>query len=130
MRAPRLIVVLAAVCVVAAAVTAGAEASVMKGRIIDMSCPGPCVPEETGHPFAGTADVVVTRTSSGAVVRRLSVDGSTFKTAVRPGRYVVEVTPYPDETPNRCWVGSSERVRAHKHKVARVQLTVRNDCLL
>jgi hypothetical protein len=119
-----------AVAAIAATPAQAHRSTAIKGQIIDMSCPGPCVPEETGHPFGGTANVIITRASSGAVVRRLSVEGATFKTGVRPGRYIVEVDPYPDPTPNRCWVGSSERVRAHKHKVAHVQLTVRNDCLL
>jgi hypothetical protein len=130
MRAMRVIAVLAAIGLTAAPTAGAAGSTGIKGRVVDLSCPGPCYPDDTGHPFAGPGEIVVKRVSNREVVRRTTVDAGAFRVGVRAGSYSVRVIPYPDEPGRPCWDGDKQRVRVEAGELARIRLEVRNSCLL
>jgi hypothetical protein len=116
-----------------AGLTASAAASPntgIEGRIVDLSCPGPCVAGQAEKPFEGPAEVIVRRKPSREIVRQRTVEGGAFLFGVRAGRYSVRVQPYPDQPGEVCWTGSRQRVAVAHGEVESVRLAVRNKCLL
>ena len=68
----------------------------VSGRIIDVTCYGPCAQVGSDpKPFEGHADVVVTDKKTGEQVARASVEGSKYSVLAPPGRYRIVAIPYP-----------------------------------
>ena len=91
-------------CAPALAGTASIPEETVSGRIIDVTCFGPCAPGTNPKPFEGHADIVVTQKKTGDQVARVSVKGSKYSVLAPPGRYRIVAIPFPEQDSN-CWVG-------------------------
>jgi hypothetical protein len=99
------------------------------GTVINITCPGPCRPGDTGPPFQGEAIIEVRRARGQRVVARALVSDSQFAIAVRPGRYQVTVIPYPMQQPS-CWRGSTLAAHVQRGESVTLRLTVANGCVV
>ena len=104
--------------------TTAAKGSGIKGRVVDATCYGPCVPGADPAPYSGEAEVVVRRLPRGRRVAELEVDESRYRKRLRPGRYRLEA-----EIEGRCWEGQAKRVRVRRGEFTRVRLPVVNECI-
>jgi hypothetical protein len=104
--------------------TTGSDASGVKGRVVDATCYGPCVPGADPVPYSGEAEVVVRRLPRGGRVAALQVEESRYRKRLRPGRYRLEV-----EIEGRCWEGEAKRVRVRRGEFKRARLRVVNECV-
>ncbi|MEJ7876914.1 MAG: hypothetical protein WKF62_09655 [Solirubrobacterales bacterium] len=98
------------------------------GRIIDVTCFGPCAPGTNPRSFEGTADVVATDPTTGVQVGRVSVKGSRYRLPLPPGRWRIVAVAYPEQDPN-CWQGNPRRVRIVTDEEVRRRLKVENTCV-
>src|SRR5918994_1338142 len=64
---------------VPAPATTAAKGSGIKGRVVDATCYGPCVPGADPVPYSGEAEVVVRRLPRGRRVAELEVDESRYR---------------------------------------------------
>ncbi len=123
--------VLAAVALNAAPASAGEPAlpeETVSGKIIDVSCYGPCSPGIKPKQFEGEADVFVTDKRTGLQVARVSVIGPKYSVLVPPGRYRIVAVPYP-QVPTVCWQGNSRRLHVLAGQAERRRLKVENVCV-
>jgi hypothetical protein len=104
--------------------TTGSKGSGVKGRVIDATCYGPCIPGADPVPYSGEADVVIRRLPRGRRVAELQVDESRYRKRLRPGRYRLEA-----DVEDRCWEGEAKRVRVRRGKFTRVRLPLVNECI-
>lgn len=98
------------------------------GRIIDVTCYGPCAPGTNPRPFEGHVDVVVTDRKTGQQVARVSVKGSRYSLIVPPGRYRIVAVPLPEQDSN-CWQGDPRRLHVVAGQSERRRLKVENVCV-
>jgi hypothetical protein len=108
----------------AAPATTASKGSGVKGRVVDATCYGPCVPGADPVPYSGKAEVVIRRLPRGGRVAELQVAESRYRKRLRPGRYLLEV-----EVEGRCWEGEAKRVRVHRGEFTRARLAVVNECI-
>lgn len=130
-RLSLLVFVLALTTGAAASSSAGAgngEPTAIKGRVVDLTCFGPCAAGTNPRLFTGEADVLIHRVRSGKPAIRQAVEKGHFALDVKPGRYRLRVVPYPDLDPG-CWVGSKKRVKVRRGHIRHVRLTVENVCV-
>lgn len=125
------------VCLLALGLGSGAahagEASIpegtITGRVIDITCFGPCAPGTDPRPFPGPADVVVSYPSSGQQVGRVPMGKHGRYTALAPpGRWEIRAVPLPEQNSN-CWRGYPRRVRVGAGEVKHRRLLVENVCV-
>lgn len=118
-------------CALAAPAAAGPapEYGAITGRVIDVTCFGPCVVGSHPRPFEGEADVVVSERRSGEPVARVAVEKSRYQLKVPAGRYRVVAVPYPMQD-STCWQGEPRRVTVDPGEVKRRRLQVENVCVL
>ena len=132
MRRTLLTLAVLAVCVPCAGFAIAGEASIpeetVSGRIIDITCYGPCAPGTNPKPFEGHADVVVTYLKTGQQVARISVKGSKYSLLVPPGRYRIVAVPFPEQDSN-CWKGYPRRLHVIAGQSERRRLKVENVCV-
>src|SRR5689334_3749728 len=102
--------------------TAGGRGELV-GTVINITCPGPCRPGDTGPPFQGAASIEVRRARDQRLVARASVVDAQFAIAIRPGRYQVTVAPEPTQPPS-CWRGSTQPAHVQRGQTVALQLTV------
>ncbi len=100
----------------------------IKGRVIDLTCYGPCAVGSNPRPFEGEADVVVSVPGTGQEVARTTVSKSRYRLAVKPGVYRVRAIAYPMQD-SLCWYGEPRRVRVDPGELERRRLTVENVCV-
>lgn len=100
----------------------------VSGRIVDITCYGPCAPGTDPRPFGGEADVVVTDRRSGLEVARVPVTGPRYSVLVPPGRYRIVALPYP-QMPTGCWQGMERRLHVVAGQAERRRLKVENVCV-
>ena len=118
-----LITALAAVA--AAPAAAGSARHGVTGRVIDVTCPGPCAPETVaGHPYTGEARVIFRRRRDGARAAGAEVRESRFRETLPRGRYELEV-----RIADPCWTQDPATVRVRRRGFERVRLRVRDRCV-
>jgi hypothetical protein len=100
----------------------------VRGRVIDVTCYGPCAVGTNPRPFEGEADVVVTIPGTGEEVARTAVSKSRYRLAVNPGIYRIRAIPYPMQD-SLCWYGDPRRVRVDPGEIERRRLKVENVCV-
>jgi len=110
--------------VAAPAPATASKGSGVKGRVVDATCYGPCVPGADPVPYSGEAEVVVRRRPRGRRVAALEVDESRYRKRLRPGRYRLEA-----EIDDPCWESRAKRVRVRRGEFRRVRLPVVNECI-
>jgi hypothetical protein len=113
-----------------AAVPALAGTGGVHGRVLDVTCPGPCQSGLDPRPFEGDAIVPVRRVSDHELVTTLPVEKSRFRTELAAGLYRLRVIPYPDQPKPRCWQGSSRRAQVSAGETRHIRLTVQNACVV
>jgi hypothetical protein len=96
----------------------------VRGRVLDATCHGPCVPGADPVPYSGKAEVVVRRLPRGRRVAVLAVDQSRYRARLRPGRYRLRVA-----IDDRCWESEAKKVRVRRGQFERVGLRVVNECI-
>jgi len=101
----------------------------LTGKVLDVTCPGPCRPGLNPRPFLGEAVVVVRRRGEPHPVATVPIEAGHFAVALRPDRYQVRVVPFPEQQPS-CWEGSAQRVRLVPGQVTEIELTVLNRCIV
>jgi hypothetical protein len=115
-------------CAPAVGGTASIPEETVSGRIIDLTCYGPCQTGTDPRPFEGHADIVVTYKKTGQEVARVSVTGSKYSVLVPPGRYRIVAVPFPEQDSN-CWVGNPRRLHVIPGQLERKRLKVENVCV-
>jgi hypothetical protein len=117
---------LVALAIAAASEAATAsEPSGVKGRVIDVTCYGPCAPETyEGEPYSGEATIVARRLPEGGRAAAVTVDDSRFRTGLRPGRYLVKV-----KIEDPCWARDSKEIRVQRGAFEWARLKVSNECI-
>lgn len=100
----------------------------VRGRVIDVTCYGPCAVGSNPRPFEGEADVVVTIPGTGEEVARTTVKKSRYRVAVMPGIYKIRAIPYPMQD-SLCWFGDPRRVRVDQGGIERRRLKVEDICV-
>jgi len=100
----------------------------VRGRIIDVTCYGPCAPGTNPRPFEGTADVVVTQRKTEQQIARVHVKGSRYSLIVPPGRYRIVAVPFPEQD-SLCWEGYERRLHVVSGESERRRLKVENVCV-
>ncbi len=132
MRSFAVAITVCVACVPFGGVAAAGDVSIpeetVSGRIIDITCYGPCAPGTNPRPFEGTADIVVTQRKTGEQVARISVKGSRYSILVPPGRYRIVAIPYPEQG-SVCWVGHKRKLRVVSGQPERRRLKVENVCV-
>ena len=121
-------VVTSVFCAPAIAGEASIPEETVSGRIIDITCYGPCAPGTNPKPFEGHADIVITYKKTGEQVARVSVKGSKYSVLAPPGRYRIVAIPYPEQDSN-CWVGNPRRLHVISGQSERQRLKVENVCI-
>jgi hypothetical protein len=129
MRRMLILAALIVLVLAATAVTAPAEGGTgVRGRVIDVTCYGPCAVGSNPRPFEGEADVVVSVPGIDEEVARTAVEKSRYRLALKPGVYKVRAIAYPMQD-SLCWYGDPRRVRVDPGEVVRRRLTVENVCV-
>jgi hypothetical protein len=117
----------AIVCValLAAAAPAAAEGrTALAGRVVDVTCYGPCTPESDPRPYTGPAEIVI-RARDGDRVATVPTEDGRFRKRVAPGRYRVTV-----KIAGPCWEGERRLpARVARGEVERVRPAVENVCI-
>lgn len=121
----------------------------VKGVVLNSTCPGACAePPPPPPPYMGTVTIEVHRASDGALVASREISDEHFKIRVKRGQYDVSAIPpnppscqptpttvCPAETQAAaiiapCLTGETQRVRVNRHRFTRVELHVRNVCIV
>lgn len=128
-RLAAIIAVAAAMLVAAAPAGAGAEPGGIGGRMFDVSCYGPCVPDQESRPYYGHNVNVIIRTLPERELVAILVPRKSYfgPLAVAPGLYRVRARFPRDEY---CWQGSRRRVKVDPGEIAHVRLHVQNACIV
>ncbi len=151
-RALFLVSMLVAVAIAAAPAQAGkhraGKPSGIKGVVLNTTCLGPCVsPPPPPRYTGGGVTVEVRRASDGALVASSAPANGHFRIRVRHGLYDVSavtsqspcgpvpagskiVCPLAEPSAQTCLRGDTQRVRVHRHRFTRVELHVRNVCVV
>ena len=125
MHASLSLVVVALVLFASAPAASQSEDSGVKGRILDVTCYGPCMVDgDDPRPYAGEARIVAKRASNGRRAGSDDVDASRFRIDLAPGRYRVRV-----KIDDPCWVEDSEEVKVTEDDFDRIRLEVGNGCI-
>lgn len=104
---------------------AGSDADGVKGRVLDVTCYGPCTPETTDpRLYEGEATIVIRRLPQDRRVASEMLEDGRFRTQLRPGRYRLTV-----EIADPCWRGDSKKAEVVAG-FERVRLEVYNGCIL
>jgi hypothetical protein len=122
----------------------------VKGVVLNGTCAGACVdPPPPAAPYTGTVTVSVRRASDGVEVASQEASDGHFRLRVKRGSYDVSaVPPGPPTcrpTPETvcplpagaqptviapCLIGETKPVQVRRHRFTRVELHVRNVCIL
>jgi hypothetical protein len=121
----------------------------VKGVVLDGTCPGLCAePPPPSPPYTGSVTVTVARASDGTVVASQETGDGHFRMRVKRGAYDVSAVPptMPPCEPGPtivcpaqaqqsaivapCMTGETQRVHVHRHRFTRVELHVRNVCVV
>ncbi|HSD24306.1 MAG TPA: hypothetical protein VLB79_08280 [Solirubrobacterales bacterium] len=121
----------------------------VKGVVLDSTCPGACAEPAPPPPaYTGTVTITVRRASDGALVASQETSDGHFRLRVKRGQYDVSaVPPNPpscEPTPSSvcpanaeraaivapCLMGEMKRVQVRRHRMTRVELHVRNVCIV
>jgi hypothetical protein len=108
----------------------GAQASRIKGVVLNTTCAGPCgYPPPPPPRYTGPGLTVrVTRLRTGAVIATRHPDDGRFSVRVAPGRY--RVRAWIESDASGCWRGSSKHAKAVAGETARMRLSVDNACIV
>jgi hypothetical protein len=154
-RALAAVVVLAVAGLVAAPADAGKrhhhkhKPAGVKGVVLNSTCPGACAePPPPPPPYTGTATIEVRRASDAALVASQVTEDGHFRLRVKRGQYDVSAIPpnpptcqptpetvCPAQTQSAaiiapCLTGETKRVQVNRHRFTRVELHVRNVCIV
>jgi hypothetical protein len=149
------VVVLAVVALVATPAEAGKrhhhkhKPAGVKGVVLNSSCPGACAEEPPPSPlYTGPVTVTVTRVTDGRLMASKATTDGHFRMRVKRGNYEVSaVPPSPppcEPTPQTvcplqaqraaviapCLMGDTQPVQVHRHRFSRVELHMRNVCIV
>jgi len=121
----------------------------VKGVVLDSTCAGACAePSPPDPPYIGPVTVTVRRPSDGTLVASREVSAGHFRMRLKRGDYDVSaIPPNPPEcqpTPTTacpaesqgpaiiapCLTGETKRVQVRRHRFTRVELPVRNVCIV
>lgn len=154
MRRCAALVVLVAVAVAPAFADAGRrdhkhKPAGVKGVVLDSTCRGACADPPPPPPaYAGTVTINVRRASDAALVASQETSDGHFRLEVKRGQYDVSaIPPNPpscEPTPTTvcpararpaaiiapCLTGETKRVQVQRHRMTRVELHVRNVCVV
>src|SRR5262245_48867938 len=155
MRRGAALLALAAIAVTPAAAGAGEhhhhkpKPAGVKGVVLNDTCLGACMePPPPPQTYTGTVTITVRRASDGALVASQGSTDGHFRLRVKRGRYDLSaVPPNPpscEPTPTTvcpadahgaavippCMMGETKRVQVQRHRMTRVELHVRNVCIV
>jgi len=121
----------------------------VKGVILDSTCPGACAsPPPPAPTYTGAVTITVRRASDAVAVASQETTDGHFRLRVKRGRYDVSATPPNppscEPTPTTvcplsshgaaivvpCLTGEAQRVQVHRHRMTRLELHVRNVCIV
>lgn len=122
----RLVFTIVVAALVPSAFANARETSGFKGRVLDVTCYGPCIyPPPESPPYTGEGLTVSVKTLPERVpVAKLHPTDGTFQLEAPAGLYRVRAR-FRDE----CWRGQRRRVQVPDGDYARVTLRVYNDCI-
>jgi hypothetical protein len=119
----------AALAALLSAPAGAASPSGVKVRILDTTCYGPCVVDQTEFPlYDGEATVIVRKLATGPRVAAIAVYDGRARKRLAPGRYELEARIAESRRP--CWEGDTATVRVREARFARVRLRVANTCIV
>jgi hypothetical protein len=110
-----------------------ADMAVLRGKVLNDTCYGPCVVDQQYPPYTGEGlRVGIREARSGNLVKVLHPTDGTFRASVPRGRYLVRASVVGQEGPGNynCWQGDSQTVRVPAGKTTAVELTVTNTCIV
>jgi hypothetical protein len=123
----------------------------VKGVVLNSTCPGACAEPPPPPPtYTGPVTVTVRRASDGALVASQEISDGHFRMRVKRGQYdVSSVPPNPPSCQPQpgqvcpagtgaqsaaiiapCMTGETKRVQVARHRFTRVELHVRNVCIV
>jgi hypothetical protein len=121
----------------------------VKGVVLNSTCPGACVEPPPPEPaYTGPVTVTVSRAGDGTPVASQPISDGHFRMEVKRGTYDVSaIPPNPplcQPTPTTvcpadahgaaiiapCLTGETKRVQVRRHRFTRVELHVRNICIV
>jgi hypothetical protein len=122
----------------------------VKGVVLNGTCPGACAVEPPpSPPYTGPVTITVQRASDGAQVASQEITDGHFRIRLKRGAYnVSSVPPSPppcEPTPETvcplagdqpaaiiapCLTGETQPVQVRRHRMTRVELHVRNLCIV
>lgn len=122
----------------------------VKGVVLNTTCPGACAePPPPAPPYTGPVTVTVQRASDGVQVASQEITDGHFRMRVKRGAYdISSVPPNPppcEPTPETvcplagdqpaviiapCMTGETQRIQVRRHHFTRVELHVRNVCIV
>ena len=121
----------------------------VKGVVLNSTCPGACAePPPPPPPYTGPLTVTVSRAGDGMLIASQAISDGHFRMRVKRGTYAVSaIPPNPptcQPTPTTvcpadaqsaaiiapCLTGETQTVQVHRHRFTRVELHVRNVCIV
>jgi hypothetical protein len=121
----------------------------VKGVVLNSTCPGACAEPPPPPPtYTGPVTVTVRRASDGALVASQAIGDGHFRMRVKRGQYdISSIPPNPptcQPTPTTvcpaegqgatiiapCLTGETKRIQVNRHRFTRVELHVRNVCIV
>ena len=144
----------AAIALLPASATAGKrhhkhKPAGVKGVVLNSTCPGACAGPPPAPPYTGPVTVTVQRASDGVQVASREITDGHFRMRVKRAYDVSSVPPNPptcQPTPETvcplgaadqpaaiiapCLTGETQRIQVRRHHFTRVELHVRNVCIV
>jgi hypothetical protein len=121
----------------------------IQGVVLNSGCPGVCTePPPAPALYTGSVTIDVRRAADGAPVASQATSDGHFRMRVKRGAYDVSATPPSlppcEPTPETvcplqaqgaaiiapCVTGETQRVKVHRHRFTRVELQMRNHCIV
>jgi hypothetical protein len=121
----------------------------VKGVVLNSTCPGACAEPPPPPPlYVGPVTLAVRRASDGSEVASQAISDGHFRMRVKRGTYAVSAIPpnpptcqptpttvCPADTQGAaiiapCLTGETQTVQVHRHRFTRVELHVRNVCIV
>ena len=121
----------------------------VKGVVLNSACAGACAePPPPQSPYTGPITISVHRESDGSLVASQATSDGHFRLRVKRGSYDISAVPPSPQTcqptPTTvcpldagsraiivpCLTGDTQRVQVRRHRFTRVELHVRNVCIV